>query len=352
MAAMGGAGGGARGRAVGGSGGNENIAHLKHFMATMDPVIVPPEFPEPIKREKVKEEVVQEEVVVPTIWVKGAFKEPLIAQEQKKVVRLKVLTELEHPLAHVGDPKRRISLKNLTAEEAALVDNAIDAANTARLLAAERNRIRSRQAKKNAEQKQAKELVLKNLSEHVREEAAEKRRAREAEEDEALALSRRKEQGGKRLSEAEEERLQMLLVRLANRQQGMVSSRSGHMSARSPAPSARSLATTTGGSSTQSAGAVILSPRGTTKHLWTPRSSRSARSEFEDASARSTPWSTPFSSPRFKSSATPRTPRTGWDTPRSSQWTPRNPRLLEDTASSRFRFSGTPSQTPRTARAV
>ena len=56
----------------------------------------------------------------------------------------------------------------------------------------------------------------------------------------------RKEQGGNGFLKPKRRGFKCCM-RLANRQQGMVSSRSAHMSARSPAPSARSLATITGG---------------------------------------------------------------------------------------------------------
>ena len=65
LAAMGGGGGGSRVRGVQAGESGENIAHLKAFMATMDPVVVPPEFPEPKARRpepKVEVEEVKVEV--------------------------------------------------------------------------------------------------------------------------------------------------------------------------------------------------------------------------------------------------------------------------------------------------
>ena len=356
LAAMGGGGGGSRVRGVQAGESGENIAHLKAFMATMDPVVVPPEFPEPKARRpepKVEVEEVKVEVVSP--WVKGAFKEPLISEEDNDAKeRLRVFKELEHPLAHIGDPKRRISLKHLTPEETALVDNAIEAANTARLLAAERNRLQKIRLKEQMHTQRDQHLKLKNLSEYVREEAAAKRKVREQDQDEAAELVKRKASGG-HLTDVEISRLRVLSVRLAG---GHMSARSGCASFRSSLPSARSCTSTQTASAAMSdnaslrgMGAVILSPRGTSRRVWTPRS-RSPRSDFDDASLRSTPWSTPFSSPRFKSSFSPRgPPRTGWETPRQGGKGALRPTGLQvDTAEGRFHHSTTPSQTPRTAR--
>ena len=335
MAAMGGGGGGSRVKGVNGGGGGEDLGALKSFMATMDPIVMPEESPRKKKKQWiwVPKPVAKERSVIP-----AAFKEELIPQEYKVDDRPRIAIcekELPHLLAHIGDPKRRINLRGLDPDEVAYVDNAIQSANTAREMAAERVRLARWLHKKKQEVERAQEVTVRNLSEYVRAEAEAKRAERAA----------RQEEEGQSESFRQRE--------------------TGHASARSY-PSARSVgtaqswgATQSGISSARSQGScVILSPRGTRRRYWTPRS-RTPRSEFDDE----TPWSTPYSSPRFRFATslnntprgTPRTARTDSSTPRASGWMPsRSARLLEETASSRFRYASSrgdaPSMTPRTPR--
>jgi hypothetical protein len=174
--------------------------------------------------------------------------------------------QLSHPLAHIGDPRRRALLRNDSEAEQAYVHNACAICDTARKLAAERAKLHRRNLRQKALHTRSRMPVVTNLSQFVRNEAAANRPEPRA----SAAAPARAHESGAPASEAP----------LSPRSEGSHSTQVDGSQAAGSSGRRASTAKAGGGRSTQTASSqstgalVILSPRGTKRIMATPRSAR------------------------------------------------------------------------------
>lgn len=263
---------------------------------------------------------------------------------------------LEHPLAHMSDPRRMGALLQLSKEQWSFIDNAHDMCSTARALAAERARIMAKRQRNEARIERTKEPRRKYAAQFARE-VTEARRSEKLDSarqrldsahpnagtshDEQLhtqsllttvaqpssASSPRKTEGSPRdTSTPRKPQAPFVIDTTTPRKQLPLSARSSRgepsrkpfvplfcLSARSSTDAMSTARSRISSSRTTEAGQgiLILTPRGTNRRLWTPRGNRTPRFGVDHANmSRWDRFSTPHLSESRGRTTTPRTPVT------------------------------------------